>query len=192
MIGSSGSNGESVPNETMNPLFLFELIHTTVVPALMQNNWLSFASGILGFTLAESDPLVMSIVHADEGEPQVLVALHMFAGCSSSHTYLPFFCACELAELSRVTKDNKSNALQRLKCCRFVMVISLARADPIALFHFHSMMLTNFHAFWVSSNCNSPSLLMMSCAAGKRAPPLSFLFLSFNLISPAVRLKLFD
>ena len=40
MIGPSGSNGESVPNETMNPLFLFELFHTTVVPALMQNNWL--------------------------------------------------------------------------------------------------------------------------------------------------------
>ena len=53
----SGSNGESVPNETMNPLFLFELIHTTVVPALMQNNWLFFALGIPGFTLAESADL---------------------------------------------------------------------------------------------------------------------------------------
>jgi len=38
MIGPSGSNGESVPNETMNPLFLFELFHITVVPAFMQNN----------------------------------------------------------------------------------------------------------------------------------------------------------
>ena len=53
MIGPSGSNGESLPKETMNPLFLFELIHTTVVPAFMQNSWLFFASGIPGFTLAE-------------------------------------------------------------------------------------------------------------------------------------------
>jgi hypothetical protein len=98
----------------MNPLFLFELIHTTVVPALMQNNWLFFALGIPGFTLAESDPLVMSIVHTDEGEPQVLAALHMLSGRSSSHTYLLFFCACAVAELSRTTKGNKSNALQLL------------------------------------------------------------------------------
>src|ERR1700741_3268106 len=91
MIGPSGSNGESVPNETINPLFLFELFHTTVVPDLMQNNWLFFASGILGFTLAESDPLLMSMVHCDEAEPQVLAALHMFSGWVSSHEYLPFF-----------------------------------------------------------------------------------------------------
>jgi len=117
LIGSSGSKGESVPNETINPLFLFELIHTTVVPALMQNNWLFYALGIPGFTLAESDPLVMSIVHTDEGEPQVLAALHMLSGCSSSHTYLLFFsCACAVVELSRTTKDNKSNALQLLNC----------------------------------------------------------------------------
>src|SRR6266480_3756252 len=107
----------------MNPVFLFDRIHTTLVPSLMQNNWLSFASGILGFTLAESDPLVMSIVHADEGEPQVLVALHMLSGRSSSHTYLPFFCACAVAKLSRMTKDNKSNVFQLLNCCPIVMVI---------------------------------------------------------------------
>ena len=80
MIGPSGSNGESVPNDTMNPLFLFELVHTTVVPVLMQNNWLFFAFGIPGFTLEESADLVMSIVHFDEAEPQVLAALHMLSG----------------------------------------------------------------------------------------------------------------
>ena len=90
MIGSSGSNGESVPNETMNPLFLFELVHSTVVPAAMQKNWLSFALGILGFTLAELPDLVMSIVHGDESEPQVLAALQRLEGCFSSQTYLLF------------------------------------------------------------------------------------------------------
>jgi hypothetical protein len=78
-IGPSGSNGESVPNETMNPLFLFELVQTTVVPVLMQNNWLFFAPGMLGFMLAESADLLMSTVHVDEGEPQVLAALHKIA-----------------------------------------------------------------------------------------------------------------
>ena len=68
MIGLSGSNGESVPNEIMNPLFLFELIHTTVVPALMQKNWLFLALGISGFTLAELPDLVTSIVHGDEAD----------------------------------------------------------------------------------------------------------------------------
>jgi hypothetical protein len=80
MIGPSGSNGESVPNDTMNPLFLFELVHNTVVPAFMQNSWLSFAFGIPGFTLAEVDPLLMSMVHVEEAEPQVLAAVHMFSG----------------------------------------------------------------------------------------------------------------
>src|ERR1700685_973093 len=115
MIGSSGSNGESVPNETMNPLFLFELIHTTVVPALMQNNWLFFASGISGFTLAEFDPLRISIVQADEAEPQVLAAVHMLSGCGSSHAYLPFFCACAVAHARRTRQDSKNNELQVLK-----------------------------------------------------------------------------
>ncbi len=83
MIGSSGSKGESVPNETMKPVFLFELIHTTVVPALTQKNWLFFALGIPGFTLEELADLVMSILHADEAEPQVLAALHKLSGCGS-------------------------------------------------------------------------------------------------------------
>ena len=52
-MGPSGSNGESVPNETMKPLFLLELIHITAVPDLMQQNNLLFcASLITGFTLA--------------------------------------------------------------------------------------------------------------------------------------------
>jgi hypothetical protein len=59
------SHLESVPNETMNPLFLFELIHTTVVPALMQNNWLFLALGIPGFTLEElPDRVTCRIFHA--------------------------------------------------------------------------------------------------------------------------------
>ena len=90
MIGSSGSNGESVPNETMNPVFLFEVIHTVVVPALMQKNWLFFALGMPGLTFEELPALVMSIVQGAEAEPQVLAALHRLAGCASSQTYLLF------------------------------------------------------------------------------------------------------
>jgi hypothetical protein len=78
-IGPSGSNGESVPNETMNPLLLLEVFHTTVVPALMQNNLLFFALGILGITLAELADLLMSTVHDDETDPQVFAALHMLS-----------------------------------------------------------------------------------------------------------------
>src|SRR5277367_4112419 len=99
IIGVSGSNGESVPNDTMNPLFLFELFHTTVVPALTQKNWLSFAFGMPGVTLAAVEDLVTSIVHEDEGEPQVFPALHRLSGCASSHAYLLFFCACAMAQL---------------------------------------------------------------------------------------------
>ena len=117
MIGPSGSNGESVPNETINPLFLFELIHTTVVPALMQNNWLFFALGIPGFTLQESADLLISIVHDDESEPHVLPALHMLSGCGSSHEYLLFFCACAVAQPSRTTQEHKSNLLEQLDSC---------------------------------------------------------------------------
>src|SRR5258707_15283250 len=103
----------------MNPLFLFELIHTTVVPALTQNNRLFFALGILGFTLALLPDLVMSIVHGDEVEPQVFAALQMLSGRISSHTYLLFFCACASAsaQLSRMMQDNTSDALQVLNCC---------------------------------------------------------------------------
>jgi hypothetical protein len=113
MIGASGSNGESVPNDTMNPLFLFELIQTTVVPALTQKNWLFFALGMPGFTSEEVPDLVTSIVHEDEGEPQVLAALHMLSGRSSSHTYLLFFCACTVAQIRKTTHD-KNNTLQML------------------------------------------------------------------------------
>src|SRR3954465_7956524 len=98
MIGPSGSNGESVPKETMNPLFLFELFHTTVVPALTQTNWLFRVLGIFAFTFAESEDLVMSIVHTAEADPQVFEALHMLSGCASSHMYLLFFCACAVVQ----------------------------------------------------------------------------------------------
>src|SRR5271168_3299155 len=106
MIGPSGSNGESVPNETMNPLFLFELVHTTVVPALIQNSWLFFAPEILGFTLAESELLLMSMVHCDEPEPHVLAALHMFSGCVSSHAYLPLVWAWAVTQFNRRMEDD--------------------------------------------------------------------------------------
>src|ERR1700739_1452867 len=116
MMGPSGSNGESVPNETMNPLFLLELFHTTVVPALMQNNWLFLALGTSGLTSEELADLVMSIVQVDEAEPQVLAALHIFSGCCSSHAYLLFFCACAVVQTRRLTENNKS-APQILNCC---------------------------------------------------------------------------
>ena len=56
----------------------------------------------------------MSIVHCAEVEPHVLAALHMLSGCTSSHAYLPFFCACAVAQFSRTTQDNSSNGLQML------------------------------------------------------------------------------
>jgi hypothetical protein len=109
MIGRSGSNGESVPNDTVNPWFLLELIHTTVVPVLIQKNWLFFAFGTLGFTLAELADLLMLIVHGDEAEPQVLTVLHMVSGCGSSHAYLLF--ACASSSVRRTMQVEKSNAL---------------------------------------------------------------------------------
>ena len=114
MIGLSGSNGESVPNETMNPLFLFELFQTTVVPDFTQNNWLVRVLGISAFTLAESEDLVMSIVHTAEADPQVFEALHMFSGFASSHMYLLFFCACAVVQFSERTLNNKSTVLAAL------------------------------------------------------------------------------
>jgi len=46
----------------------------------MQKNWLFVALGIPGFTLEALPDLVMSIMHGDEAEPQVLAALHMLSG----------------------------------------------------------------------------------------------------------------
>jgi len=74
----------------MNPVFLLEVIHTTVVPFLMQKNWLFLALGMPGFTLEELPALVMSTVHGAEAEPQVFAAVHMLAGSASSHAYLLF------------------------------------------------------------------------------------------------------
>src|SRR6266576_3062639 len=114
MIGLSGSNGESVPNETINPLFLFELFHTTVVPALTQKNWLFRVSRISAFTFAESADRVMSTVHIDEADPQVFEALHMFSGCASSHMYLLFFCACAVVQFSERKLNNRSAVVAAL------------------------------------------------------------------------------
>ena len=80
MIGSSGSNGESVPNEIMNPVFFFGLVHTTLVPVLMQKNWLFLALGMSGFTLEELLDRVMLIVQAEVADPQVFAALQRFSG----------------------------------------------------------------------------------------------------------------
>src|SRR5215813_7681364 len=116
MIGLSGSKGESVPNETIKPVFLFEVIHTTWVPALMQKNWLFFALGTPGFTLEELPDLVMSTVQGAVADPQVLAALHMLSGWASSQTYLLFFCACADAAMSNTTQGNRSEAPHLLKC----------------------------------------------------------------------------
>src|SRR5271168_4739228 len=129
-----------------------------------------------GFTLAEVADLLMLITHGDEAEPQVLAALHMVSGCGSSHTYLLF--ACATSPVRRTMQVDKSNALQVLN--RRVTLIAIARS--VARFLFHSMMLFSFQAFWLSSNCNSPSLLTMSCAAGKRTPLLLLLSVSFKMI----------
>jgi hypothetical protein len=75
----------------MNPVFLFEVIHRTVVPFLMQKNWLFFALGIPGLTLDELPALVMSMVQGALADPQVLAAVHMLAGSASSQAYLLFF-----------------------------------------------------------------------------------------------------
>jgi hypothetical protein len=88
---------------------LFELIHTTVVPVLIQKNWLFFAFEMLGFTLAELADLVTLIVHGDEAEPQVLAALHIVSGCGSSHMYLLF--ACASPPVRRRMQVHKRNAL---------------------------------------------------------------------------------
>jgi hypothetical protein len=98
----------------MNPLFLFELFHTTVVPALTQTSWLFRVLGISAFTFAESEDLVMSIVHTDEADPQVFEALHMLSGRASSHMYLLFFCACAVVQFRERTLDNKNNAVAAL------------------------------------------------------------------------------
>jgi hypothetical protein len=77
----------------MNPVFLLEVIHTTVVPFLMQKSWLFLALGIPGLTLAELPDLVTSIVQGDVAEPQVLAALHRLSGVGSSQTNLLLACA---------------------------------------------------------------------------------------------------
>ena len=105
----------------MNPLFLLELIHTTVVPALIQKNWLFFALGIPGFTLAESADLVTSIVQGDEAEPQVLAALHMLSGCASSHTYLLSFVSTRLRNFKQNDAKNEEHPpppIERTSHCR--------------------------------------------------------------------------
>lgn len=67
----------------------------------------------------------MSIVHGDEAEPQVLAGLHMLSGWSSAHVYLPFFCACAIAQFSKMTQDNKSNTLRVLhSCCGFIIIVT--------------------------------------------------------------------
>src|SRR5882672_587936 len=70
----------------------------------------------------------MSMVHCDEAEPQVLAALHMFSGCASSHAYLPFFCACTVAQFNRRTQHNNGTVLRALKCSRIFIILSAPSA----------------------------------------------------------------
>jgi len=111
MMGVSGSNGESVPNATMNPVFFFELVQTTFVPTLTQNSWLFRALGILGLTLEELTDRVMSTVHGEDAEPHVFAALHMLSGCGSSQAYLLFFCPLATAEL-RTMLNNRNEPIK--------------------------------------------------------------------------------
>jgi hypothetical protein len=87
-MGASGSKGESVPNETENPVFLLDDIHVTFVPALTPKNWLFFALSNPGFTFAALPDLVMFTLRSSVADPQVLAALHIVSGFGSLHTYL--------------------------------------------------------------------------------------------------------
>jgi hypothetical protein len=71
-------------------VFLLEVIQTTDVPALMQKNWLPFASGTPGLTEAPSPDFLTSIVHTADADPQVLAAVHLSSGFGSSQMYLLF------------------------------------------------------------------------------------------------------
>jgi hypothetical protein len=93
MMGSSGSNGESVPKEIIKPVFLLEVIQMTLVPFLTQKSWLFLAFGTLGLTLAELPDLVMLTVQGFVAEPQVLSAVHKLAGSGSLHANLLLACA---------------------------------------------------------------------------------------------------
>src|ERR1700687_1362156 len=90
MIGASGSHGRAAPNEIMKPVCLFDVIHTTEVPVLMQKNWLFFAFGTLGLTVEPSPDFWILIVQTDELDPQVFAELHMSSGFGSSQMYLLF------------------------------------------------------------------------------------------------------
>ena len=107
MIGSSGINGESVPNEIMKPVFLLEVIQMTVVPLLTQKSWLFLAFGTLGLTLAELPDLVMLTVQGFVAEPQVLSAVHKLAGSGSLHANL--LLACVKPQASSTMHDTMSN-----------------------------------------------------------------------------------
>jgi len=71
-------------------VFLLDDIHTTVVPALMQKNWLPLAFGILGLTEEPSPDFRTSMVQTAELDPQVFAALHWSSGFGSSQVNLVF------------------------------------------------------------------------------------------------------
>jgi hypothetical protein len=71
----------------MKPVFLLDDIHTTVVPALMQNSWFPLASGTLGLTDEPSPDFRTLIVQTAELDPQVLAAVHKSSGLGSSQAY---------------------------------------------------------------------------------------------------------
>ncbi|MBV8068795.1 MAG: hypothetical protein JO270_02745 [Acidobacteriaceae bacterium] len=70
----------------VKPVFLFELCHTTVVPAATQNGALAFAPGMPGVIEAELAVRLTSIVQGADEEPQVLLGLQMLCGFGSAHT----------------------------------------------------------------------------------------------------------
>src|SRR3954470_8425338 len=194
-MGSSGSNGDSVPKAIENPVFLLEVIQTTLVPALTQKNWLPFASGTLGFTDALPPDFLISILQDWVAEPQVLAAVHKSCGFGSSQAYL--LLACDMVPPSK--RIEAVTAILRKH--RFLIIADTfqdffvsalqrpnERADYFSLAPAgHITMLLSFQGFILRSNCGSPSLLMVSWVAGKRTPPLFFLSWSLMMISPAVK-----
>ena len=83
--------------------------------------------------MAESDPLLMSMVHCDEVEPHVLTALHMFSVCASSHAYLPLFCACAVAQFHRRMQHNNGIVVETLKCSRIFIIRILRSRSVVAI-----------------------------------------------------------
>src|ERR1700756_1876991 len=87
MMEPSWSKGLSLPKSMTKPVFLELVEKVTVVPTLMQNALLAFASGKLGFAGGELLPLrLIWMGHGEEAEPQVLGSAQMLAGLDEEQT----------------------------------------------------------------------------------------------------------